>query len=395
MSDESVQSPRRSVAVLLLPSFYGLVGWLGALVVYLFSPYDQQLMPGTWAIIGYTLFLFFASLFLFAAPARRSLWASLPRLEPHADWTWFVICTVIGGAGLYIYVRDFSEFFGGFGGFVSTLTQSSLEVRGAAEDVGGLGFQVSYLSWVAIFFGLLVGVHAPVQVWKRVLLLSAALLMFVLNLAFVDRTRPIWILVVCLFGLVVSRAPEKIKPLRVIASVAGVPLVIFFVFAIFSGKFDVRAGLFDNFVIYVTGGLGYLDSLVADVTSAPLTVAQTFLPLTKVLKGIGVLDYAPPEILDFRLVPFATNVGTFLQPLFADGGWPWLILVLPVLIFGTDSLALACFRTRTLMGRFFWANLSFAMLISFFVPKYNNTAMYVFAFVLIIDQLRRAKLRIL
>ena len=378
--------------LLLLPSFYGFVGWLGALLVYLVSPYDQRLLPETWAVVAYTLFLFCGSMFLFSLSAKQSLQASRLRFEANADRVWFLVATVIGGFGLYLYVRDFSSYFGSFGSFLSILTQSSLEVRGAAQDVGGLGFQVSYLSWVAIFFGLILTFRSSLPPTQRVVLLAISAMLFILNLAFVDRTRPIWILVVCLFGYVVSTDARQIRPARVVASVAGIPLAIFFFFTIVSGKFDIRAGVFDNFIIYVTGGLGYFDSLMAEVTQGGFTFAQTFLPVTKLLKGMNVISEAPSEILDFRMVPFATNVGTFLQPLFADGGLPLLLIGLPVLVLGTDWLALASFRTRSLMGRFFWANLTFTMLIGFFVPKYNNTAIYVFAAVLLIDQFRRARL---
>jgi oligosaccharide repeat unit polymerase len=394
MNDSTIKRPKSSrrlnfgVELLLLPSFYGIIGWSAALGVYLISPYDQKFLPETWGIIAYTLVLFVLSIVIFLLSARESLNSSELKFDLRVEWTWFIAAVIIGGFGLYLYVRDFSSYFGGISGFISTLTQSSLDVRGAAQEVGGLGFQISYASWVAVFFGLIMGWRAPVLVWQRVMLLSTSLVLFILNLMFVDRTRPIWIMVVCLFGFITSRRTQDIKPMQAIAYVGGIPLTIFFVFAIISGKFDVSAGVLDNFIIYVTGGIGYFDSLVAEVTSSQFTGVQTFLPVTKTLKAIGVLDYAPSEILDFRMVPFATNVGTFLQPLFADGGWPMLIFGLPVLVFCTDWMALACFRTQTLMGRFFWANLTFTMLISFFVPKFNNTATYVFFILLIIDQVR-------
>lgn len=394
MNNRTTKVPKPSmnhsfgVELLLLPSFYGIIGWSAALGVYIISPYDQHFMPETWGIIAYTFITFIFSIVVFILSARKSLNCSELRFDLRVEWTWFVAAVVIGGFGLYLYVRDFSSYFGGISGFLSTLTQSSLDVRGAAQDVGGLGFQISYASWVAVFFGFIMGWRAPLLFWQRVMLLTTSLVLFLLNLMFVDRTRPIWIMVVCLFGFITSRRTQDIKPMQAIAYVGGIPLTIFFVFAIISGKFDVSAGVLDNFIIYVTGGIGYFDSVVAEVTNAQFTGAQTFLPVTKALKAIGVLDYAPSEILDFRMVPFATNVGTFLQPLFSDGGWPMLIFGLPILVFCTDWLALACFRTQTLMGRFFWANLTFTMLISFFVPKFNNTATYVFFALLIIDQFR-------
>lgn len=375
-------------SLLVLPSTYGLFAWLGALLILAFSPYDYPFKAETWAIFGYTLFVFACSMANWTSKARASALYSDIIYHPFHDRLLLIACTFVGGLGLALYVRDFSSFFGGVGSFFTTLTQSSLAVRGAAQDVESAGFQVSYLSWVAIFVAIFTAMKDR---GPKVIRLSAILIFvsfFMLNLTFVDRTRPTWIFFICIIAVLMSRGIQKIQP-RKVAYAAIVPIAFFFTFALVSGKYNENEGIAENFIQYITGGPSYFNSLVGLPYNNEFTAIRTFLPISKALEQIGLINNVPPEVLDFHPVPFLTNVGTFLEPIYADGGIWMLLVFLPIMVLTLDGFALSLFRMQTVISRFIWANIVFTFVISFFVPKYNSTAAYVFLVVFLLDRLIR------
>lgn len=375
-------------SLLVLPSTYGLFAWLGALLILPLSPYDYPFKAETWAIFGYTLFVFAFSMATWTSKARISALCSDIIYHPFNDRLLLSACTIVGGLGLALYVRDFSSFFGGVGSFFSTLAQSSLAVRGAAQDVESAGFQVSYLSWIAIFVAIFTVMKDR---GPKVIRLSATMIVivfFMLNLTFVDRTRPTWIFFVCIIAVLMSRGIVKIQPRKVVYA-AIVPIVFFFIFALISGKYNENEGISENFIQYITGGPSYFNSLVGLPYTDNFTAVRTFLPISKLLEQFGLIANVPPEVLDFRPVPFLTNVGTFLEPIYADGGIWMLLVFLPMMVWTLDGFALSLFRMQTVMSRFIWANIVFTFVISFFVPKYNSTAAYVFLVVFLLDRLIR------
>ena len=375
-------------SLLVLPSTYGLIAWLGALLILPLSPYDYPFKAETWAIFGYTLFVFACSMAGWVGKARMSARYSDIVYHPFNDRLLLVACTIVGGLGLALYVRDFSSFFGGVGNFFSTLAQSSLAVRGAAQDVESAGFQISYLSWVAIFVAIFAIMKDRGSRPVRLSAVLIVLVFFMLNLAFVDRTRPTWIFFVCAIAVLLSRGLGKIQP-RKVAYAVIVPVVFFFIFALISGKYNENEGITENFIQYITGGPSYFNSLVGLPYADGFTAVRTFLPISKILEQFGLIANVPSEVLDFRPVPFLTNVGTFLEPIYVDGGIWMLIVFLPVMVWVLDGFALSLFRMQTVMSRFIWANIVFTFVISFFVPKYNSTAAYVFLVVFLLDRLIR------
>lgn len=375
-------------SLLVLPSTYGLSAWLGALLILSLSPYDYPFKAATWAIFGYTLFVFACSMASWTSRARASALCSDIIYHPFNDRLLLIACTIVGGLGLALYVRDFSSFFGGVGSFFSTLAQSSLTVRGAAQDVESAGFQVSYLSWIAIFIAIFTIMKDQGSKVIRLLAILIVITFFMLNLAFVDRTRPTWIFFVCIIAVLLSRGIGKIQP-RKVAYAVIVPVIFFFAFAIISGKYNENEGITDNFIQYIIGGPSYFNSLVGSTYNNSFTVVRTFLPISKALEQLGLIANVPPEVLDFRPVPFFTNVGTFLEPIYSDGGIWTLLAFLPIMVWTLDGFALSLFRMQTVMSRFIWANIVFTFFISFFVPKYNSTAAYVFLVVFFLDRLIR------
>jgi hypothetical protein len=167
------------------------------------------------------------------------------------------------------------------------------------------------------------------------------------------------------------------NPLALLLCVFFGPIAIFFAQAIFTGKYDAEGGLFNNFLVYVFGGFGYFSSLLNDVVP-DYELMRTFYPLAKILQAFGVLVDVPSQILEFRDVPFTTNVGTFLEPLLSDGGVGLVIVGAPLLIFLVDVFSFRAIASGTAYGLFMWANLVLIPVFSFFVPKFNSTYFYLF-----------------
>ena len=273
--------------------------------------------------------------------------------------------TVIGFFGLYLYILDFSSNFGGLAGFFEVFFSNPLEIRALATEVVSLGFQVSYFSWISVFYCVAYLVLGDARLRPNIfLLILVGGIGFFLNLLFIDRTRPTILFLVCLLSVGIIRFSRMKNPMRFYVSVFAGPLLIFFVQALYTGKYDSEGGLFGNFLAYVLGGFGYFSSLLGDVTP-DYSLVRIFYPLSKLMESAGLLDSVPAQILDFREVPFFTNVGTFLEPLLSDGGI-WLVIVgVPLLVFSIDLMALRALRDRSIMGLFIWANMVLVALFSF------------------------------
>lgn len=367
--------------LLLIPSAYGFFAWTFLLLIFWIKPIEvQSLSLDGVLMVSYVLFILLLSTIIFLRKflefnvANSKINYSTSRVEVVAFW----FSSIVGVFGLFVYISDFSRNFGGYVDFFLIAFSAPLEIRAAAAEETSFGFQVSYLSWISIFMGTVFIVLNKFSFRIRVLIATIVAFEFILNLLFVDRTRPTIILFTCFVGVFVLKMKDIKNPLKFLSILFLAPLVIFFVQALYTGKYDKEDGLFSNLLVYVLGGFGYADLLI-NQTNPDYIPIRTFYPLSKILEVFGFLRDVPSQILEFKNVPFETNVGTFVEPLISDGGWLYLLLGLPVIVFFVDFLALICLRAFSILQVFFWANLVFLMAISFFVPKYNSLYMYVFA----------------
>ena len=170
------------------------------------------------------------------------------------------------------------------------------------------------------------------------------------------------------------------------------PIVIFFAQAVFTEKYSNKDGLLDNFLVYVFGGFGYFSAALNSVVP-DYNLTRTFYPLAKIGNALGLSMNIPPQILDFKDVPFATNVGTFLEPLLSDGGIVFLLIATPLIIFTLDIMAFRAAVSRTIVGLLIWSNMILVVVFSFFVPKYNASYFYLFLLVYLLMFLTRIRIR--
>lgn len=333
-----------------------------------------------WLLLAYVPICFASSNVLSKVIFKNHLQKSVDRKieATRCDKLLFVFASVVGLVGLYLYARDFSAELGGLEVFFYTFFDAPLEIRALAQDVTSVGFQLSYFSWISISYCVFY-IYSDAQKPRafRIFLYSLGASQFLLNLLFIDRTRPITLFVVSALMIFILKMDKLRRPSRLILYVLLVPIGIFILQALFTKKYDLEEGVLDNLSIYLFGGFGYFSSLLHDVYPN-YELTRTFLPISKVLEGLGLIKSVPSQILEFRNVPFSTNVGTFLEPMLSDGGPVFLIIAAPILIVLVDLIALMALGSRSIIGLFMWANLILLSLLSFFVPKFNSTYMYLF-----------------
>lgn len=364
----------------LIPSVYGFCIWLFLLLLIPFKFIEVDISGVAWAVFVYLLICFFCSSGLFYFLNKRTSIYNIGSsiVYSRLDTLVFFVSTFVGIFGLILYVSDFSKYFGGFFGFFVTFFSDPLAIRALAAEETSFGFQISYLSWVSIYYIIfLLAKKESLSIWSRLFLICLLLIEVFLNLLFVDRTRPVILLVVCFLAFILMSFEKIKRPFRLICAVFLGPLVIFFAQAIFTGKYDSEAGLFNNFLIYVFGGFGYLSALLGDVDPS-YELTRTFYPVSKAMQALGWISDVPSQILEFRDIPFTTNVGTFLEPLVSDGGLLYIFLGIPILIFSIDFFAYVSLKSKKVFGLFVWGNIILINVLGFFVPKYNSTSIYLF-----------------
>ena len=362
-------------SLFLVPSTYGLLGWLIAIFFIAIDPVGMQ--PLTWTgyfIIAYTLFVYAAMTYMFQPSFAEQMRADKVRVRG-MDMLVFAASSVLGLYGLLSYVNAVTGHFGGFANLAFTLGNSALDIRANAEEFAGASIQLTYFSWLSIFIGALI-IDSRRHFGVRALVLAIILFEIFLNLFFVDRTRPVWIIFTTALGVIAARGIINAKINRNAAYLFAAPALIFVVFSYIVGKFNEDFGIFGTMSAYIMSGIGYIDDLAASQLWTDYEPIRTFLPIAKAFETLGFVHRVPSGVLVDRFIPFPTNVGTIHEPYFSDGGMVYLVIFFPVLVIFTNFVALVGLKTHRAIGLFAWAHCIFSLMISFFVPKFNTTPFY-------------------
>lgn len=367
-------------SLFLVPSTYGLLGWLIAIFFIAIDPVGMQ--PLTWNgyfIIAYTLFVYAVMTYMFQPSFAKQMRADRVRVRG-MDMPIFAASSVLGLYGLLSYVNAVTGHFGGFANLAFTLGNSALDIRANAEEFAGVAIQFTYFSWLSIFIGALIA-GSRRHFALRALVVGIILFEFFLNLFFVDRTRPVWILFTAALGIIAARGIVNVKINRNAAYLLAAPALIFVVFSYAVGKFNEDFGIFGTMSAYIMSGIGYIDDLAASQMWIDYDPVRTFLPIAKAFEPFGLVRNVPSNVLMDRFIPFPTNVGTIHEPYFSDGGMIYLVIFFPLLVIFTNFVAWVGLKTHRAVGLFVWAHCVFSLMISFFVPKFNTTPFYFVMFV--------------
>lgn len=376
-----------------IPSFYGVVGWGFWLLIYLVGDVDWY-PPTSEALM---IFLGVEVVFIFSLLVSLPLYRGL-RLharavrQPRAPIRLVAGFALVGAIGLGMYYAHLSDVFGGIELFFNTLLSSSYEIRWSNQDSTSVGVQISYFGWTAC---------ALIVFYRRQRLLGPLwwLVFFALlvgNLSFIDRTRPFWILFTSMMMVLVAPPLPRFKQIVVVlGGVSSVLIVAFVMIAFWVGKLgDHSSGDgvldkgFNNIVLVGTSGFAYFANLVRWASVVDYVPERTLYPFFNFIYQVGLSAIAPPsQILIEEPIPYLTNVATFLEPLFSDGGLFFLIPGVVVLVVGSDLLGYVALRSRQCLMLFLWANLCFSNAFAFFVPRYNSTPLWFFSIFALVEGL--------
>jgi len=101
-------------------------------------------------------------------------------------------------------------------------------------------------------------------------------------------------------------------------------------------------------------------------------------PALKFLTRFGLSKEPPLQILDYYDIPFSTNVGSFLEPFYRDGGLLFVLCGIIIYSFGIDAIGLMLLNSRRPLAIYAWANLCFVTALSFFNPLSNFFPIWLF-----------------
>jgi len=372
-----------------MPSAYGFILWNAWLVLYWLKliPLDDTEPESN------LLYLAVAAAFLCSAAVSARSYKTLDTRRrasedasapwPRTAWISLLGLHALGAAGIVLYVRDFASHLGGLNGFILTLANEPYKIRWESELTSSTGTQVSYAGWLAIALTV-IGVQRG-GLRRRWWALAAV--QFSGNLLFLDRTRPTWILFTALVALLPgTRIAGRRLAVRLAGGLAGAVLV-FLLLGSWIGKVNVDHQEFrssslppalESLYIYGVSGFAYFNRILSTEHNQEYLPLRTAYPLFKALAAVGLSKPPPSQILEFLSIPMDTNVGTFLEPFFRDGGLPYLIFGILFYSFGLDWLARGLWRRGTPLCDFAAANLCFASFIGFFTPKIGDTPLWIF-----------------
>jgi hypothetical protein len=140
-----------------------------------------------------------------------------------------------------------------------------------------------------------------------------------------------------------------------------------------------------NIYVYGTSGFAYFNRLLETQDAVTYVPERVLYPAFKVLAGLGLSAPPPSQINEFFYMPFPTNIGTFLEPFYRDGGRLFLILGIILQSFGLDLAGYAFLRSGRPTARFAWANVCFVAFIGFVTPKLTNFPVWLFTIVGIVS----------
>jgi hypothetical protein len=389
MSQLTLQARTCWKALFFIPSFYGFVTWNAGLLAYgahlIHWDEPHPLAITIFALVSGALFI---SLVLHFVPYVKwyqhkvALLSDKPKKSPPLYM--LVVLHSLGFLGIAVYWRELANVLGSIELFAITLISDSSLVRQALIEMSSVGIQISYVGWIAVALSAVYVVRAN---WNW-LIGTLTLIQILANLTFIDRTRPIWIVMVSvLCAMALDRGQLSKRPLMLFGGVSAFAISTFILVGTWIGKTGGEAGgfgataldgMFFSLYLYMTSGFAYANEMLSHTilgSGAPERIAY---PFFKFLSEFGITAVPPSQISPFFYVPYPTNVGTFLEPFLNDGGVPFALAGILIFTVGFDSLGLVCLRSRMVLPTFFWANLCFTSMMGFFTQKIGSTAFWLF-----------------
>lgn len=371
-----------------LPSFYLLITFTGCYLLYLSGVINWEKAPAElhfWCSI--TILSALLSTLVYSRQYNRIIndpvflnGLQQPFLTGHFQWLILLGISGLGMLGIVKYVIDYANFLGAVGIFFSIFTNDTGQLRTLADNVESAGTQVSYFTWMSAFIITAAVANGNLRhswLWSVVIFV-------LLNSIFLDRTRPVWIIFTCALCYFIIRYHlyTRKKIISVVAGITAFFLTIFIAIGSLLGKgsddenyltVDLPQWLQPIF-LYLTSSFAYLGRLLYNDAPVDYHPARITYPVQKVLAKFHLAEQPPNQILEFFSVPLLTNVGTFLEPFFQDGGRPFILMAILLHTFVFDQIVLFLMKRVSVMAVIAIATICFINFIGFFVPKVSSTA---------------------
>lgn len=369
-----------------IPSFYGFLTMTFTYIIFILNVIEYNPISYlTHIIILLSIFSFFVSTIVFYKLNKIFL-TNYSVTKIILNKIILIILYSISFIGVYLYLKEFFSYYGGYlNYFLVLFSDSSSELRSNGQIASeSIGIQLTYFGWIAIAISFFQIINCKTsKLWWIPLILT-----FLCNLLFIDRTRPMWILLV-LFYILFCSVQKKIKfSSLLIKSFLFISsfFLIFILIGNLAGKiseekqyngWDISSSS-QNIVFYLTSSYFYLDYIICN-ENPEYKFDRTINPALKALKSIGIIEKEPTSLInDFYGQPYKTNVGTFLEPFFRDFGYIYMIFGIILHSVLLNYLAFLFLKIKSSFSLFLVSNICVINFFSFFTPKLNNFPIWLF-----------------
>ncbi len=369
-----------------IPSFYGFLTITFTYIIFILNVIEyNEISLQTHFIINLSILFFLISTFITYA-LNKHFFVNYTISNVKINKGLLIILYALSFFGVFIYLNEYFSFYGGYINYFFILfSDNSSELRAnsliASESIG---IQFTYFGWIAIGINLIQILNKKIsKIWYILIILT-----FISNLFFIDRTRPMWILLIILyilFCLNVKRIQFSSLLKRVTLFLLGF-LFIFISIGTLAGKtteeklyegWDISPNA-QNIVFYLTSSYFYLDYIICN-EKPDYELNRTINPALKVFNSIGVIEKEPKSLInEFYGQPYKTNVGTFLEPFYRDFGFFYMIFGVIVHSFFLNYIAIFFLKINTPYSLFLVSNICIINFFSFFTPKLNNFPIWMF-----------------
>lgn len=376
--------------IFCIPSFWGGVSWTLTALLYIFGPIDWRPPGITGILVLVVMALSFFTSFIAFAPSFKKLIESNKKKSPEINLFFLIFLHLVGLGGAILFVFDLQNSDQLNDTFLFLLVNDPLAIRKASLEGIERGIYLNYLGW---FASVLTGLRVTNQSRGRVFLLSLVLVQFIFSLVFLNKTRPIAIIILTIFGILVSLR-HKVTLRHIFRYLICIGLVFSLIFVAWSARtgkvWSQSTNLHpavETLFLYLTVGYPYLLHIVETEPGGdyvPVRVLRPFFTLSSIFFHTKP---PPSSILPFYEIPFATNVGTALEPFYRDGGMVGLCIGFLALSAITDFLALIALTHGRVAGYCFTIILLLSSASSFFAPKMNAGPVFLFMAIFFISKI--------
>jgi oligosaccharide repeat unit polymerase len=365
----------------LIPSFYGSLTWAAWLFLYSID----LIRLNKCSVEAMAIFIFVEIMFIFATFVFLPFYKENPTRYKKSTKSKaaLLLLHAVGFTGIAIYVYDFSLNMWGLSGFLFALQNEAAAIRMESLLTTSLGWQVTYFGWIATALTVYHYVCKRISGYWLVL----AAMQYLGNFLFIDRTRPFWILLTSILLILPAARDLQLKRIvkwAVSSTLMGV--MLFWAVAEWTGKTawegkygdTILPGIAQEFIFYGVGGFGYFNDILQRDENISYIPERIFYPLFKFLAKLELVEDPPSQILEFHEIPYLTNVGTFLEPVYRDGGLLYLLLGIVFFSFGLNLAGYYFLKSGQPLAIYAWANLCFASLMAFFTSHLTTFPVWLF-----------------